>query len=243
VSCIEPQGLAGFGGGAKNVLPGISGIETLEANHASMNVEGYQAMTGIVEGNKLRADIEDIAQAVGLEATINVVTNSSRGIAGVFVGDMIKAHRTGVGFARKVFATEMIYDQDVVILNAYPKDTEFIHQMTNAFNITFLTEKEVAKNDGCVVVTSACSEGRGFHSLNDLGNRLALRQEHLLGLFKGRVGVVFSPNLTPYDVYSYFPENVHLFVRWEDAIGFIRERQEGSPKVAVFPTGPLQLPK
>jgi nickel-dependent lactate racemase len=58
--------------------------------------DSFQKMTGIIEGNELRADIEDIAKTVGLDAVINVVTTASRGTAGVFVGDMIQAHRAGV---------------------------------------------------------------------------------------------------------------------------------------------------
>jgi nickel-dependent lactate racemase len=241
VSCVEPHEWAGFGGGAKNILPGVSGIETLEANHRLMAGK-YQEMTGVIEGNKLRADIEDIARSIGLDATVNVVTTASRGIAGVFVGDMIQAHRAGINCARNVFATEMIFDQDIVILNAYPKDTE-ITQITNAFNILFLSKKDVVKKGGTIVITSACPEGRGYHSLCGHGTRLAPRPENLGALFKGRHAIIFSPNLSRYDVYTYFPQNVLLFNRWEDVLQFIMGREKNPQTVAIFPTTPLQLPK
>jgi nickel-dependent lactate racemase len=241
VSCIEPHEWAGFGGGAKNILPGISGIETLEANH-SMMAGQYQVMTGVIEGNKLRADIEDIARHIGLHAIVNVVTTASRGIAGVFVGDMIQAHRAGITCARNVFATEMIFDQDIAILNAYPKDTE-ITQITNAFNILFLSKKDVVKKDGYIVITSACPEGRGYHSLCGHGARLAPLPENLRTLFKGRHAIIFSPKLSRSDVDAYFPEDVLLFNRWEDVLQFIMKREKDPQTVAIFPTTPLQLPK
>jgi len=241
VSCIEPHEWAGFGGGAKNILPGVSGIETLEANH-SMMAESYQGMTGIIEGNRLREDIEDIARMIGLDAIINVVTTASRGIAGVFVGDMIEAHRAGVEFARKVFATELVSDQDVGIFNAYPKDTEIL-QFSNAFNIASMVEKDIVKKDGYMVVTTACPEGRGFHSLLGHGTRLEPKKEHLREVFSSRTGIVFSPHLSPFDVYTYFPEDVLLFHRWEEVIRFIKEKEQGKQKVAIFPTGPFHIPK
>ena len=241
VSCIEPHEWAGFGGGAKNILPGISGIETLEANH-SMMAESYQGMTGKIEGNPLRADIEDIAARIGLDVIANVVTTSTRGIAGVFVGDMVQAHRAGVECARKVFATTMVYDHDIAVLNAYPKDTE-ITQLSNAFNMAFLPVREVAKEDGYMVVTSACPEGRGFHSLIGHGARLAPERELLGGLFKGRKAIIFSPHLSRFDVDAYFPQDVLLFNTWDEVMRFITGREKGAKKVAVFPTSPLQLPR
>ena len=241
VSCIEPHEWAGFGGGAKNILPGVAGIETLEVNH-SMMAESYQEMTGIIEGNPLRADIEDIARMIGLHAIINVVTTSSRGIAGVFVGDMVQAHRAGVEFARKVFATEMVYEQDIIILNAYPKDTEIL-QFSNAFNVFTMAERDIVKKDGYIVIITACPEGRGFHSLCGHGTRLAPSREIFGELFKGRTGIIFSPNLSRADVYTYCPESIFLFHKWEDVISLIREKEKGTKNVAIFPTAPLQLPK
>ena len=241
VSCIEPHEWAGFGGGAKNILPGVAGIETLEVNH-SMMAESYQEMTGIIEGNPLRADIEDIARMIGLHAIINVVTTSSRGIAGVFVGDMVQAHRAGVEFARKVFSTEMVYEQDIIILNAYPKDTEIL-QFSNAFNVFTMAERDIVKKDGYIVIITACPEGRGFHSLCGHGTRLAPSREIFGELFKGRTGIIFSPNLSRADVYTYCPESILLFHKWEDVIQLIKEKETGMQKVAIFPTAPLQLPK
>ena len=48
ISCIESHERAGFSGGAKNILPGVAGIETLQANH-SMFAESFQEMTGKIE--------------------------------------------------------------------------------------------------------------------------------------------------------------------------------------------------
>lgn len=241
VSCIEPHEWAGFGGGAKNILPGISSIETLESNH-SMVSDSYQSLTGKIDNNPMRADIEDIAREIGLDAIVNVVTTESREISGVFIGDMVLAHRLGVEFVKEAYATNLVYDQDIVILNTYPKDTEIL-QISNAFNPLTLSRREVVKKDGYIIAMSACTEGRGFHSLMGHGTRLQPRKKDYGAIFKGREGIIFSPNLTIHDVYTYFPKSVHLFNKWDELIAFIEKRDNSPKRAAIFPCSPLQLPE
>lgn len=241
VSCIEPHEWAGFGGGAKNILPGIAGFETLKANH-SMMAGSFQGMTGNIADNPLRADIEDIARTVGLDAIVNVVTSASRDTAGVFVGDMVAAHREGVEFARAVYATSLVYEQDVAVFNAYPKDTEII-QFSNALNIATTAPQRIVRPNGYMVVTTASPEGRGFHCLCGHGACLEFRPEHVAEIFKGKQGILFSPQLSPKDACTYFPDDIPLFHRWSDVIEYIQKRENSALKVAVFPTGPLHLPK
>ena len=241
VSCIVPHEWAGFGGGAKNIVPGIAGRETLIHNHR-MVAGCYQELTGVCEPNHLRADIENIAAIIGVDAAVNVVTNQKRDTAGVFVGDVVEAHRKGVELAQKVYATDLVYDQDVVVLNAFPKDTEIL-QLTNTLNIFHLPEKEIVKKDGIIIMSSACFEGRGYHGIMGHGAPLVYDPLEIGKLLRGRRGIVFSPYLTAHDMKYYFPDSVLLFTEWEDVIKFVGEQQGSGVKAAVFPTSALQLPK
>jgi hypothetical protein len=60
-----------------------------------------------------------------------------------------------------VFATEVVYDQDVAIFNAYPKDAE-IMQFTCALNIASMVENDIVKKDCYVVITTACRKDAAF---------------------------------------------------------------------------------
>lgn len=101
-------------------MPGIAGRET--RIHSHRMVEGcYQEFTGVCEPNHLRADIENIAGIIGVDAVVNVVTNQKRNTVGVFVGDVVEAHRKGVEFAQKIYATDLVYDQDVIGSMLFPK--------------------------------------------------------------------------------------------------------------------------
>ncbi len=83
---------------------------------------------------------------------------------------MIKGHCAWVKFTKKVYATKVPDGIDVVVLNAYPKDMEFL-QADTVFSILKSSMKKI-KNDGTIIVTSSCSEGFGYHSLFSEGMKL-----------------------------------------------------------------------
>ena len=247
VGCVCPHDLAGFSGGAKIVLPGVAGIDTLEANHqpASVGEGDRTAGVGTIDGNETRQDMEEFARKIGFHLIVNVVVNSSRGIAGVFVGDVIEAHRAAVTFATKVYATKLPEEPvDIVVLNAYPKDAE-LNQSASAFNIfgSFRYD-ELLKEDGTIVIVAACSEGRGIHALYERGMRLyAPFQENpkLKHGLKNYRTIVFSPNLSSCDLQEWYPKETILAKSWPEVVRRLRSTYR-EPSVVVFPCSALQLP-
>lgn len=240
MGCITPHAGPGFTGGGKIVLPGIAGIETLEYNHRP-NIKGISGGLALIKDNKQREDIEEIALKAGLEFIVNVVVNSERGIAGIFVGHPIEAHRKGVELAKKVFETELPQNVDVGFFNAYPKDTEFM-QCLNALNIYFSSPKDMIKENGTIVIISASPEGRGFHSLHGKGMRLPIiiPHEHLFGK---REIYVFSPYIGQIDLEQTFFPQARLFKKWSVLMETLKKKYTNSCHVAVFPCGPLQIGK
>ena len=240
VGLITPHGGPGFGGGAKIVFPGVASFETVASMHQPDRLK-----TGIlnVDHNELRADIEDMAGKVGLDAIAHVVITSRRGVAGAFVGHFVAAHRAGVELARKVYATEMpTTPVDVAICNAYPKDTDFL-QAGLALNPLVTAallpgRPPVVKKDGTVVIVSASPEGRGHHALYSPGMIYGRRDGDWRSdqpAFNGRPIVHFSPHVTPQDA-----RNAATFRTWDQVIAYLEARYQ-HPSVAVFPCGALQI--
>jgi lactate racemase len=238
-SCL-PHPYAGFGGGAKIVLPGVSGIATLEGNHRPA-VTGIRGGYNNVETNEARREMEEIAIRVGLETIVNVVTDDKRRTVGVFAGNVVEAHRAAVGLARKVYATERPGPPtpDCLVLNAYPKDTELL-QVGNVFNPIRNLKTIPLRPGGVVVVTAACSTGKGFHSLHGPGMRLyrnPVRRDWL----EDRPVVVFSPSLNSCEAAISFWEGYPFERTWAGVVRRLRTLIGDRPNVAVLPCAPLQI--
>jgi len=245
VGFIMPHALAGFGGGAKIVVPGLAGIQTLEYNHRP----AFSGITGKilnVKSNQMRSEIEEIAQKIGLDLVVNVVGTSRGGIAGVFVGDMVKAHRTGVKFARNVYSTKSVLSHvDIVVLNAYPCDTEF-STCLKTFNLIREEKNILVKKKATIVVATASPEGAGFHSLIDKGARLHKTADQIPRINKflqEKRLFVFCPTITFSQVYDRFPKQTFLFRNWSDLIVELSKiyKHKNSVEVAIFPWAPLQI--
>ena len=196
VGAVMPHPYMGFGGGAKVVVPGLAGIDTLQANH-------QPAVTGISGGLanpdvEARHDVEEIALRTGLAFSCNVVVNGDRQIAGLCCGHPVSAHRAAVGLATDVYATATPgAPYDIVCLNAYPKDGELL-QIGNALNCYRTARGPLLKPDGTVVITACCQLGRGYRSLHGRGMRLH-REPSPKGYLAGREVVVYSPYLSDRD--------------------------------------------
>ncbi len=239
VGSITPHGGPGFGGGAKVVIPGVAGIETIAAIHQPGRL---QTALLDVEHNEMRAEIEQMArEKVGVDYIVNVVINSRREVAGLFVGDMVSAHRAGVQLARQVYATRMpAQPVDIAICNAYPKDTDFL-QNGMALNVLHSSPRPVVKAGGTVVIITASPEGRGYHGLYGPG----MRYDPLRGRedgqrppspMRGAQVIYFSPALTVADA-----RGAILFRRWEDVIEHLATQYGDGSTVAVFPCGSIQV--
>jgi nickel-dependent lactate racemase len=246
VGFITPHPIAAFGGGGKIVVPGLGSIDTIHRNHTPA-FQGKIGNTGFSQGydinaNELRADIEEGARMAGLNAVVNSVGTSQGKTAGVFVGDLVQAHRAAVELARKVYKTEAPCDVDIGIFNAFPEDTELV-QAQKAMNVWTGNETcRLVREGGKVVIATASSDGLGFHSLADRGMRLynrVGRRKAVGDIFRDRKVIVFSPNCSRADLLERYPEQVIIRNTWKDVLEELKNGSAGQ-SVSIFPNGSLQ---
>ena len=236
---VIPHSLAGFGGGAKIVLPGVCGIETLEANH-----RGRTGGIGII--TDARRDIEDIAAKVGLDFSINVISTETGKIAKIFSGHFIEAHREAMRFGLQFYSTEVTKNNQICFFNTFPEDSELEQAQYKAFNILWTAPSDLVEKNGAIVIMSSSYEGRGFHSLmSETGSKL----HHNLGdskfweyFIQSRKVYLFSPNVNEYDKNHLFPSSVKLFNNWEDLIIELQEKFGDSLNALIIPSS-IQLAK
>ena len=125
VSSIVPHAQVGWGGGAKIILPGVAGEDTVAGMHLLAALQpGYPRFAGRVE-NKVRELIEEVAVKAGLKFILNAVFDARYRLVHVLAGDPVEAHREGVRRAEPLFIRPIPGPADIVIVNAHPADLEY----------------------------------------------------------------------------------------------------------------------
>jgi lactate racemase len=228
---ITPRGRI-FGGGAKLLLPGACGRETILVNHR------YCAQ------DALREQIDEVADLVGLEYIVNPLLNAKGEIMAMVAGHYREAYWHGVEIGKELYRTEVPEGMDIVVANAWPKDTEAT-QAGMAMVPLHGTHETALKEGGTAVITAACPEGLGFHSV--LGPGTLLRERSRPPASGRRVTrppersrIIFSPNLNKYDVRNQFGEDALLCKTWPEVLQTLQARHGNQAKVSVFPCGSIQ---
>lgn len=160
---IEPHFFAGFSGGRKSVLPGVSSRTTVMANHCSAFIASPFARTGILEGNPIHKDMVWAARRAGLAFIVNVVIDADKKVIAAFAGDLEKAHEKGCAFCDSLAGVDAVPAPIVVSTNGgYPLDQN-IYQSVKGMTAAEAT----CTPGGVIIMVSACSDGHGGQSLYD----------------------------------------------------------------------------
>lgn len=112
---IEYHYFAGYSGGAKAIMPGVSTRAAIQANHSMMVQEA--ACAGNLDTNPLRQDIEEAAALCGVDFLLNVVLDEHKQILRAVAGDVTAAHRAGCAFLDTLYRKEIDCRADIVIVS------------------------------------------------------------------------------------------------------------------------------
>ena len=154
---IEPHFFAGFSGGRKAILPGISSRRTVMENHCAEFINSPYARTGILENNPIHCDMAAAAGLAGLVFSLNVVLDSQKKIVAAYAGSPAAVLAEGAAFLDGHCRTD-IPEADIVITSngGYPLDQN-VYQCVKS-----MSAGEVVCRDGGVIITVAsCADGHG----------------------------------------------------------------------------------
>lgn len=153
---IEYHYFAGYSGGAKAIMPGVSTRAAIQANHRMMVRE--EAHAGKLEGNPIREDIEEAANICGVDYIVNVVLDEHKKIIKAVAGDVTLAHREGCKFLDKTYLKLLDARADIVLVSqgGAPKDLN-LYQTQKALD----NAKHAVKDGGIIIVMGSCKEGIG----------------------------------------------------------------------------------
>jgi len=250
VSGIIPHGGAGFGGGAKAILPSVSAYDTIMYNHSTFAWEGY----GIVyperiESACIRRDMEAAARVVGLDFSVNLVFTPFKELLGVYAGDFVAAHRKGCAVAHRLFLTEVPTEKlDIVIAGGYPMDTDIGQSHRGTWP---------EKYGHTSALLAGARDGWAYHGDNGKSHAVyrrlkrEQRAEHAAYRFRGTASSgeradqtrhYYSCRLEP-EVFHERNNERQFFNDWSALTEALQSKANASPSVGVFPYASMQLEK
>lgn len=250
VGVIEYHYFAGYSGGLKALIPGVCTEATIQANHRRMTEPG--AVTGRLDGNPVRDDIEEAGALVGADFIVNVVLDEGKRIVRAVAGDPILAHRAGCAALDAFGRATVDRPADVVVIGAggSPKDLN-LYQAQKALD----NGRHIVRPGGVLLLVAECPEGLGHHTFEEwmrdpggLDGILArIRREFVIGGHKAAAVAMAMKQAAVYLVSSLPQElarSLH-FVPFTD-LGAAMAAALGAvgpdPFVAILPEGGSVLP-
>ncbi|HPI04193.1 MAG TPA: nickel-dependent lactate racemase [Candidatus Goldiibacteriota bacterium] len=97
---VAPHAFAGFTGGRKIILPGISSYENICSNHSKVKQENVGL--GMLDKNPIHAEMQEAAGLFSPDFCYQTVFNSRREIAGLFFGKLDEAFHEAVAFCKTI---------------------------------------------------------------------------------------------------------------------------------------------
>jgi len=152
---VYPQHTAWFGGGSK-ILLGVLG----ERSIAHLHYTNWNVPQRYATDNRFRADLNQVAELVGMRTCISIHIDANRRPVRVVSGDPLAYYEAAARYSRDEYRAPAPGNADVVISNAYPMDT----------SVTFAESKGTiplkhTRPAASKVLIAACSEGTGNHGL------------------------------------------------------------------------------
>ena len=153
---IEFHYFAGYSGGAKAIMPGCSTPAAIQQNHRMMI--SPDACAGKLEGNPVRADIEEAGAVCGIDYIVNAVLDEHKHIVCAVAGDVTAAHRVGCAYLDEMYRKKLPRQADIVLVSqgGAPKDAN-LYQVQKALD----NAKHAVRDGGTIILIGECGEGLG----------------------------------------------------------------------------------
>ena len=233
IGTILPHLYAGYSGGGKIVLPGLSHIDTIDRFHYSL-LPDQMGKEG--NSNPLCGDIEDAVRLTGLDFKIDGLVNTRGEYIALYAGHPNEVYQKGIEAAREAYQSTLHKDQDVVISNAYLKVNEGDIAMLLGFSAL------MRSGGTCVLILQSPGGQMTHYLMRSFGKFIGGRQWVTRSrLPKETTLIVLSEykDMTSFDSFA-AQEKIIWMRRWRDVLEYLKPRYSGRPKVSIIPDGTVQ---
>ncbi|MGQ9695764.1 MAG: lactate racemase domain-containing protein [Thermodesulfobacteriota bacterium] len=242
IGSITPHVHVGFGGGAKIVLPGVAGIETINQFHNQLYRDPLRTGLGNFENNIMRAECDAAGEAAGLNFKVDCLINRYGQITDIYAGHFRSTHQIGAEEAKEHYGIKNSGGFDIVVANAYGKANEAAIALLLALRL--LKSKE-----GVAVLIADAPEGQVPHYVmrawgTEYGGRhYAPRSKGFLQNFLRKLIVLAPyPDRTFLDLICHIDDAL-LVKSWAEALAILEKDFPEKAKVGVIQDGTMMFLK
>jgi nickel-dependent lactate racemase len=156
VGSILPHPLAGFGGGAKAIFPGIANYELIHNHHLALMLAPGSSTGNAAPNNSFLREIREAGRLARLDFIVNAVYDADEDIKTVVAGHFEEAHKAGIELCVKELGVPFDRFADVTIMSSFPyTDGPQVLKPLSASNM-------VTKKGGTVIVYADRIKGGRF---------------------------------------------------------------------------------
>lgn len=166
--------MAGFGGGRKSILPGISGMETIKHNHAyALDPNAFRSNprigNGKLEDNPLHQDMCEAAALIPRLFMINLVLNAEMQLAQIYAGHYLESWQQACRAVDEIYRVPIPCKADAIIASCggFPKDMSLYQGTKTIDNV-----ETGLKRGGTLILIIEAREGGGPAEYFDWINNL-----------------------------------------------------------------------
>jgi nickel-dependent lactate racemase len=240
---IVPHPNAGFGGGGKIILPGVSSMETIRHFHGIQKEykqkypDRQDIGFGLFDDNPMRLNIAEAAALAGLDIKIDCMLNAQGETVAIFAGALKPAYEAAVREAKAHYLTPKTNGEEILIANTFSKANE---GLMIGLNVPFTAA--TGKGVDIVLIANAPDGQVTHYLLGNFGKTITSEQK-----------LVVKPpqHINHVIIYSEYPDlagrgyveksDKVLYVnKWEDALRILQEYHGAEAKVAVYPNSEIQ---
>jgi len=114
-----PHPIAGFGGGCKIVMPGVSSYRSVADHHFNW-MRHRNSRVNLLDGNSFYEEIVDAGRLSRLSFKLDFIINEKKEIIRAFAGDPVAEHREASQYAASLYLIPLSKLADVTITSAFP---------------------------------------------------------------------------------------------------------------------------
>jgi len=164
INSVEPHYFAGFTGGRKSFLPGISAFETVERNHSYTDRDGSAPLA--LAGNPVSEDMFEAAAMLGDKRifSIQTVMTGDHKLYGTTMGDLTQSFLAAVDMAKELYAVKIEKQANIVITVAPPPMDSSIYQAQKALE----NARSAIEPGGIIILVASCWDGIGARTFYEM---------------------------------------------------------------------------